>query len=86
MTILEIPVASAMAWLLAFAFAGAGLFNAIGGAAVQAGFIRWGYRCCRSSRYGSWRKWSQMSYGVIPQQKVTCENSIRPSFCSFSRI
>ena len=32
-----------MAWLLAFAFAGAGLFNAIGGAAVQARFIRWGY-------------------------------------------
>ena len=37
MTILEIPVASAMAWLLAFAFAGAGLFNAIGGAAGRAG-------------------------------------------------
>jgi uncharacterized membrane protein YphA (DoxX/SURF4 family) len=32
-----------MAWLLAFAFAGAGLFNAIGGAAVQAQFMRWGY-------------------------------------------
>ena len=43
MTILQIPVASAMAWLLSLAFAGAGLFNAIGGAAVQAGFIRWGY-------------------------------------------
>jgi len=43
MTILQIPVASAMAWLLAFAFAGAGLFNAIGGAAVQAQFMRWGY-------------------------------------------
>ena len=43
MTILQMPVASAMAWLLAFAFAGAGLFNAFGGAAVQAGFIRWGY-------------------------------------------
>jgi hypothetical protein len=43
MTIFQIPVASAMAWLLAFAFAGAGLFNAVGGAAVQAGFIRWGY-------------------------------------------
>ena len=43
MTILQIPVASAMAWLLAFAFAGAGLFNAIGGAAVQAQFLRWGY-------------------------------------------
>jgi uncharacterized membrane protein YphA (DoxX/SURF4 family) len=32
-----------MAWLLAVAFAGAGLFNAIGGAAVQAEFLRWGY-------------------------------------------
>ena len=41
MTILQIPVASAMAWLLAFAFAGAGLFNAIGGAVVQAQFLRW---------------------------------------------
>jgi len=43
MTILHIPVTSAMAWLLAFAFAGAGLFNAIGGAAVQSKFVRWGY-------------------------------------------
>src|SRR5580692_9823027 len=43
MTISGIPVASAMAWLLASAFAGAGLFNAIGGAAVQAQFLRWGY-------------------------------------------
>ena len=43
MTIPAIPLASAMAWLLAVAFAGAGLFNAIGGAAVQAGFVRWGY-------------------------------------------
>jgi hypothetical protein len=43
MSIFHIPVASAMAWLLAFAFAGAGLFNAIGGAAVQAQFLRWGY-------------------------------------------
>ena len=43
MTIPGIPVASAMAWLLAVAFAGAGIFNAIGGAAVQAEFMRWGY-------------------------------------------
>ncbi len=43
MTILGIPLASAMAWLLAFAFAGAGSFNAIGGAAARAEFIRWGY-------------------------------------------
>jgi hypothetical protein len=43
MTIPGIPIASVMAWLLAIAFAGAGLFNAIGGAAVQAQFLRWGY-------------------------------------------
>ena len=43
MTIPEIPVTSAMAWLLAFALAGAGLFNAVGGAAVKAEFVRWGY-------------------------------------------
>lgn len=43
MTVLQIPLASAMAWLVAFACAGAGLFNAIGGAAVQAEFVRWGY-------------------------------------------
>jgi hypothetical protein len=43
MTILQIPVASAMAWLLAFAFAGAGIFNAMGGSVVQAQFRRWGY-------------------------------------------
>ena len=43
MTILQIPAESSMAWLLAFAFAGAGLFNAMGGEAVQAGFVRWGY-------------------------------------------
>ncbi len=43
MTIFQIPVASALAWLLAFALAGAGIVNATGGAAVQADFIRWGY-------------------------------------------
>jgi uncharacterized membrane protein YphA (DoxX/SURF4 family) len=43
MTILQIPLASAMAWLLALAFAGAGIFNAIGGAVAQAQFLRWGY-------------------------------------------
>ena len=43
MTIFQIPLANAMAWLLALAFAGAGLFNAMGGAAAQAEFIRWGY-------------------------------------------
>jgi hypothetical protein len=39
----RIPVASAMAWPLAFAFTGAGIFNAMGGAVVQARFLRWGY-------------------------------------------
>jgi DoxX-like family len=43
MTILQIPVASGIAWLLAIAFAGADLFNAIGGAVVQTNFLRWGY-------------------------------------------
>jgi hypothetical protein len=42
MTILQIPTASVIAWLLAIAFVGAGLFNAVGGAAVQAQFLRWG--------------------------------------------
>jgi hypothetical protein len=42
-TIFQIPVASAIAWLLALAFAGAALSNAMGGAAVRAGFVRWGY-------------------------------------------
>ena len=43
MTILQIPTASVMAWLLAIALGGAGLFNAAGGAAVKAQFLRWGY-------------------------------------------
>ena len=43
MPILQIPIASAIAWLLAFAFTGAGIFNAMGGAVVQAQFLRWGY-------------------------------------------
>ena len=30
-------------WLLTAAFFGAGLFNAIGSAATQASFVRWGY-------------------------------------------
>jgi esterase/lipase len=42
MSILQIPIASAIAWLLAFAFSGAGIFNAMGGAVVQAQFLRWG--------------------------------------------
>ncbi len=43
MTILQLPVATAMAWLLAFAFAGAGLLNAMGGASVRAQFKHRGY-------------------------------------------
>ncbi len=43
MTILQNSMPGAIAWLLAFAFAGAALFNAIGGPAVQAQFLRWGY-------------------------------------------
>jgi hypothetical protein len=43
MPILQIPIASVIAWLLALAFTGAGLFNAMGGAVVQAQFRRWGY-------------------------------------------
>ena len=43
MPILQIPIASILAWLLAFAFAGAGIFNAMGGVAVQARFLSWGY-------------------------------------------
>jgi len=43
MAMLQAPIASVMAWLLAFAFAGAGLFNALGGAVAQAQFVRWGY-------------------------------------------
>ena len=43
MTILQTPTASIIAWLLAIAFVGAGSFNAVGGATVQAQFLRWGY-------------------------------------------
>ena len=40
MPILQLPVAGAIAWLLAFAFTGAGIFNAMGGAVVQEQFLR----------------------------------------------
>lgn len=30
-------------WLVVVAFAGAGIFNAVGTAATQADFVRWGY-------------------------------------------
>ena len=35
--------ATFLTWILAAAFAGAGLFNAIGTEATQASFVRWGY-------------------------------------------
>ena len=53
MRILKIPVASAMARKLAFVFAGAGLFNAIGGAAVQAGL---GLSGVVELRRSAWRR------------------------------
>jgi hypothetical protein len=43
MPIFRISIANAIAWLLALAFTGAGIFNAIGGEVVQAEFLRWGY-------------------------------------------
>jgi hypothetical protein len=43
MTIFQLSIANLIAWLLAVAFIGAGLFNAVGGAAVRAQFQRWGY-------------------------------------------
>jgi uncharacterized membrane protein YphA (DoxX/SURF4 family) len=43
MSIFHIPLANVVAWLLALAFAGAGIANAVGGAAVQAEFQRWNY-------------------------------------------
>jgi DoxX-like family len=43
MSILQISIVSAIAWLLAIAFIGAGVYNAVGGAVVQAQFLRWGY-------------------------------------------
>ena len=43
MSIRQFPIATALAWLLALAFTGAGLFNAMGGAVAQAQFLRWGY-------------------------------------------
>ena len=43
MTIFQIPLENAMAWLLALAFVAAGLANALGGADVKTQFVRWGY-------------------------------------------
>jgi len=43
MSIFQISVVNVVAWLLALAFTGAGIGNAVGGAAIQAQFQRWGY-------------------------------------------
>jgi uncharacterized membrane protein YphA (DoxX/SURF4 family) len=43
MSIFHISLGNVVAWLLAFAFTGAGIGNAAGGAAIQAQFQRWGY-------------------------------------------
>ena len=43
MSILHVSTVNAAAWLLALAFTGAGIGNAVGGAAIQAQFKRWGY-------------------------------------------
>ncbi len=43
MQILGISVVEALAWLLAVAFLGAGLYNAFGPQSVRDGFVQWGY-------------------------------------------
>jgi uncharacterized membrane protein YphA (DoxX/SURF4 family) len=43
MSIFHISLVNVVAWLLALAFTGAGIGNAVGGAAIQAQFQRWGY-------------------------------------------
>ncbi len=43
MTIFAIPAATPLAWLLALAFLGAGIVNAVGSAAIKDDFVRWGY-------------------------------------------
>ena len=45
MTLFGILAATLLAWLLAFAFLGAGVVNAAGSAAIKDGFVRWGYPC-----------------------------------------
>lgn len=43
MTIVGVPAATTLVWLLAIAFFGAGIFNMVGPASVREGFVRWGY-------------------------------------------
>jgi len=43
MPIPHIPTSSIFAWLLAVAFTGAGIANAVGGETIQSQFQRWGY-------------------------------------------
>ena len=43
MTLFGISAATLLAWLLAFAFLGAGVVNAAGSAAIKEDFVRWGY-------------------------------------------
>jgi hypothetical protein len=43
MTLVGIPVATLLAWLLVLAFLGAGVVNAVGAGAIKEDFVRWGY-------------------------------------------
>ena len=43
MTIFGISAATVLAWLLAVAFLGAGIVNAVGSGAIKDDFVRWGY-------------------------------------------
>jgi uncharacterized membrane protein YphA (DoxX/SURF4 family) len=43
MTLFGIPATTLLAWLLAIAFLGAGVVNAIGPGAIKDDFVRWGY-------------------------------------------
>ena len=43
MTVFGISAGTLLAWLLAFAFLGAGVVNAAGSASTRDDFVRWGY-------------------------------------------
>ena len=43
MTLFGLSATTLLAWLLALAFAGAGVVNVAGSAATKASFVRWGY-------------------------------------------
>lgn len=43
MTLFGLPATDILSWLLALAFFGAGVVNAIGSAAIRDDFVRWGY-------------------------------------------